>query len=163
MRNPATAPAALRERTTFELRSRRGHLEGLLVLAHERDPDHASPEFLSFAHQLTGMLAMAIEARQFAQAQKALLDAFIRVLADAIDAKSPYTGGHCERVPRLAIMLADQIAAEASGPYADFSLSEDERYEFRLAAWLHDCGKVTGPRAHHRQGHQTGGHPQPDP
>lgn len=133
------------ERTTFELRSRRGHLEGLLVLTHERDPDHASPEFLSFAHQLTGMLAMAIEARQFAQAQKALLDAFIRVLADAIDAKSPYTGGHCERVPRLAIMLADQIAAETGGPYADFSLSEDERYEFRLAAWLHDCGKVTSP------------------
>lgn len=133
------------ERTTFELRSRRGHLEGLLVLTHERDPDHASPEFLSFAHRLTGMLAMAIEARQFAQAQKALLDAFIRVLADAIDAKSPYTGGHCERVPRLAIMLTDQIAAETSGPYADFSLSEDERYEFRLAAWLHDCGKVTSP------------------
>ncbi|MGB3705689.1 HD domain-containing phosphohydrolase [Castellaniella sp.] len=133
------------ERITFELRSRRGHLEGLLVLTHARDPDHTSPEFLSFTNQLTGMLAMSIEARQFMQAQKELLDAIIRVLADAIDAKSPYTGGHCERVPQLAIMLADQIAAETSGPYADFTLNEDERYEFRLAAWLHDCGKVTSP------------------
>ena len=133
------------ERITFELRSRRGHLEGLLVLTHARDPEHTSPEFLSFTNQLTGMLAMSIEARQFMQAQKELLDAIIRVLADAIDAKSPYTGGHCERVPQLAIMLADQIAAETSGPYADFALNEDERYEFRLAAWLHDCGKVTSP------------------
>ncbi|HEX2519622.1 MAG TPA: HD domain-containing phosphohydrolase, partial [Castellaniella sp.] len=67
------------------------------------------------------------------------------ILADAIDAKSPYTGGHCERVPKLAIMLADRMEAEVAGPYADFHLDDDGREAFRLAAWLHDCGKVTSP------------------
>jgi HD-GYP domain-containing protein (c-di-GMP phosphodiesterase class II) len=37
---------------------------------------------------------------------KNLLDAFIKLLAGAIDAKSPYTGGHCQRVPALALMIA---------------------------------------------------------
>ncbi|MFA7679414.1 MAG: HD domain-containing phosphohydrolase, partial [Pigmentiphaga sp.] len=133
------------QRTDFELRGRRGQLEGLLVLLHSGDRDHASPEFQAFTQRLTGMLAVAIETRQLIQAQRQLFDAVIRVLADAIDAKSAYTGGHCERVPKLSIMLADRLAAETSGPYADFKLDEDDRYAFHLAAWLHDCGKVTSP------------------
>ncbi len=48
-------------------------------------------------------------------------------------------------MPKLAILLADRLQAEASGPYADFHLDEGEREAFRLAAWLHDCGKVTSP------------------
>lgn len=130
---------------TFDLRGRRGRLEGVLVLVHARDRDHASPEFQAFTGRLTGMLAVAIEFRQLIEEQQALFDAVIRVLADAIDAKSPYTGEHCERVPHLAMMLADRMAAETSGSYANFRLDGDERYEFYLAAWLHDCGKVTSP------------------
>lgn len=127
----------------LELRGRRGQLEGLLVLVHKPDSDHASPEFLAFTRRLTGMLAVALETRQLIEAQRKLFDAVIRVLADAIDAKSAYTGGHCERVPHLAMALADRMSADTTGPYADFRLDEDERYAFYLAAWLHDCGKVT--------------------
>jgi hypothetical protein len=72
-------------------------------------------------------------------------DAIIQLIADAIDAKSAYTGGHCERVPQMAIEFADHLHAAADGPYADFQMSENERYAFRLGAWLHDCGKVTSP------------------
>jgi HD-GYP domain-containing protein (c-di-GMP phosphodiesterase class II) len=128
-----------------ELRGRSGKLEGLLVLQYTSDEGHADVSFIEFVTKLSGMLAVSIETRQLIEAQKALLDAVIKLMADAIDAKSPYTGGHCERVPRLAGMLVDRMSADATGPYAQFGLSEDERYEFHLGAWLHDCGKVTSP------------------
>src|SRR5690606_5631195 len=91
------------------------------------------------------MMTAAIETRKLIDSQKHLFDAIIRMLADAIDAKSPYTAGHCERVPELAIMLANRMNDETTGRYADFKLTEEERYAFFLAAWLHDCGKITTP------------------
>lgn len=129
----------------LELRGRTGLLQGLLVLNYHGDEDHADAAFIAFAKRLSGMLAVAIETRQLIDAQKNLLDAVIRLMADAIDAKSPYTGGHCERVPQLATMLADRMHADRDGPYASFQMSEEERYAFYLGAWLHDCGKVTSP------------------
>jgi len=128
-----------------ELRGRSGQLEGLLVLQHASDAGHADASFTEFVHKLSGMLAVSIETRQLIEAQKALLDAVIRLMADAIDAKSPYTGGHCERVPELAGMLVDRMVQDSTGPYASFTMNDDERYEFHLGAWLHDCGKVTSP------------------
>jgi len=130
-----------------ELRGRTGQLQGLLVLVHPLDERHADASFMEFAGQLSGMLAVSIETRQLIEAQKNLLDSVIRLMADAIDAKSPYTGGHCERVPQLATMLVDRMSADTQGPYRAFSLTEDERYEFHLGAWLHDCGKVTSPES----------------
>lgn len=134
-----------RLRVELDLRGRNGSLEGVLVLMHAHDSAHEDPRFLAFARRLSGMLAVAIETRQLIAAQKALLESLIRLMADAIDAKSPYTGGHCERVPHLAIRLVESLAQERTGPYADFTLNEDERYAFQLAALLHDCGKVTSP------------------
>lgn len=129
----------------LELRGRDARLKGLLVLEFVGDDGHADPAFLRFARQMSGMLAVAIETRQLIDAQRKLFDAVIQLMADAIDAKSPYTGGHCERVPQLAIELLDRLCAEREGRYASFSLSDTERYAFRLGAWLHDCGKVTSP------------------
>lgn len=131
------------QRIEFQLQGRTGEIEGMLVLLYEDDQEHASPEFHAFAAKLTGMMTVAIETRQLIESQKQLFDAVIHVLADAIDAKSPYTGGHCERVPELAIRLANSLDAETTGPYADFRLTDEERYAFFLAAWLHDCGKIT--------------------
>ncbi|PSS58458.1 HD domain-containing phosphohydrolase [Pseudomonas sp. BBP2017] len=129
------------------LNDRSQALLGILVL--QLDNEHARDEvrqpFRRFVEELSGAAAVAIETRQLVEAQQRLLDAMIKLLADAIDAKSPYTGGHCERVPQLAQMLLDKAVQAESGPYSDFSMSEAERYEFRVAAWLHDCGKVTSP------------------
>ena len=74
-----------------------------------------------------------------------LLESFIQLIAGAIDAKSPYTGGHCQRVPVLAKMLAQAACAETGGDFADFDLSAHEWEQLHIAAWLHDCGKVTTP------------------
>ena len=98
-----------------------------------------------YLENLSGALALAIETRLLFEQQQDLLEAVIKVLAHAVDAKSPYTGSHCERVPELAEMLLDQAAAVHSGSLAEYQPNEEERYAFRMAAWLHDCGKITSP------------------
>jgi HD-GYP domain-containing protein (c-di-GMP phosphodiesterase class II) len=90
--------------------------------------------------------AVALENQNLLEAQKVLMDSMIKIIAGAIDAKSAYTGGHCERVPELAVMLAEEAVKVNEGPLADFAFkSDDEWREFRIGAWLHDCGKVTTP------------------
>lgn len=140
----ATASGSI-QRLDFELRGRQGGLQGLLVLEFKADVAHEDAAFHRFARRLSGMLAVAIETRQLLESQRRLFDAIIQLMADAIDAKSPYTGGHCERVPQMAIEFADRLHAASDGPYANFRMNENERYAFHLGAWLHDCGKVTSP------------------
>jgi HD-GYP domain-containing protein (c-di-GMP phosphodiesterase class II) len=100
---------------------------------------------MGFAQALSGFTAVSMESRQLLKMQKALLQSFIELIANAIDAKSPYTGGHCQRVPELTKMLA-AAACESQDPgFENFSLSDEEWEELHIAAWLHDCGKVTTP------------------
>ncbi|MDX2222746.1 MAG: HD domain-containing phosphohydrolase [Rhodospirillaceae bacterium] len=94
---------------------------------------------------LASQAAVAIDNQQLIEAQKALMDSLIKVMAHAIDAKSPYTGGHCQRVPELTKMLAIKAHEATDGPFKDFKLDETQWYELHVAAWLHDIGKVTTP------------------
>ena len=94
---------------------------------------------------LSSQAAIAIDNQNLLQAQKDLLESFIRLIAGAIDMKSPYTGAHCQRVPVITEMLAQAACAATNGPFQDFDLDEDQYYELHIAAWLHDCGKVTTP------------------
>lgn len=103
------------------------------------------PGDVHIVEALASQAGIALDNQMLMQGQKDLLEAFIKLIATAIDAKSPYTGGHCERVPVLTEMLAQAACAEQAGPLAGFNLDEDQWYELRIAAWLHDCGKVTTP------------------
>ena len=94
---------------------------------------------------LASQAAVALDNQLLIDGQRDLLEAFIQLIAAAIDAKSPYTGAHCERVPVLTLMLAEAACKAQDGPFGDFALSEEEWYELKIAAWLHDCGKVTTP------------------
>lgn len=86
------------------------------------------------------------EVQKLQKEQKDLLDSFIKIIAGAIDAKSPYTGGHCERVPQLAMMIAEAASESDEDVFETFSLnSEDKKRELEIASWLHDCGKVVTP------------------
>jgi len=89
--------------------------------------------------------AVALTNKRLVEELKTLFEAFIKLIATAIDKKSEYTGGHCSRVPIITMMLADAVAKIKEGKYKDFSMNEDERYELYIAAWLHDCGKVATP------------------
>ena len=127
------------------LKGREVEPAGFMVLRITDTDPKAQQALANFVDELSGSAATAIETRQLIEAQKRLLDAIVHLLADAIDAKSPYTSGHCERVPELAQMMVDEACKSSDGEFERFQMSEEQRYEFHLAAWLHDCGKITTP------------------
>ena len=117
-------------------------VEGVLVVL---EPG-GGQEAVRFAQTLAAQAAIAFENLALEQAQEDFLEALIRLLAGAIDAKSAYTGGHCARVPELARMLAEAASATETGPLADFRFSTPKEWrEFYIGTWLHDCGKITTP------------------
>lgn len=122
--------------------SRTNELVGVILLV---DHEAIDPALVRFTEALSGSAAVSVEARQSIAAQRELFESFIQLLAGAIDAKSPYTGGHCARVPELTKLLAKAASEASDGPFKDFSLSRDEWEAIHVAAWLHDCGKVTTP------------------
>ncbi|MGA0023359.1 MAG: HD domain-containing phosphohydrolase [Burkholderiales bacterium] len=124
------------------LLNRRHQLVGAMLLLRR---DAIEDSQLSFVQALSGSAASSLETSELIKAQKDLFEAFIQLIAGAIDAKSPYTGGHCARVPELTKMLARAACAETSGPFRDFKLDEDDWEAVHVASWLHDCGKVTTP------------------
>ncbi|WP_049610996.1 HD domain-containing phosphohydrolase [Yersinia pekkanenii] len=100
---------------------------------------------IQLVNALVGSLSVSVETQRLLQEQKNLLNAFIELIAGAIDAKSAYTGGHCQRVPEITKMLARAAVNINEGPFANFTLSENEWEELHTACWLHDCGKITTP------------------
>ncbi len=92
------------------------------------------------------MVSMVASVQAYELAQRTLMDSFFELIAQAIDDKSAYTGGHCARVPELAIMLARHASDSELPAFRDFRLETDDQWrEYRVAAWLHDCGKITMP------------------
>ena len=100
-------------------------------------------EFEALSDSLVSM-SQSIETHE--KSQEALLDSIIKLIAEAIDKKSPYTGKHCERVPEIAQLLLDAANRSRLDAFQNFSLtSKEELRAFEIGAWLHDCGKVTTP------------------
>jgi HD-GYP domain-containing protein (c-di-GMP phosphodiesterase class II) len=135
---------------TVPLTDSQGFVTGVLQVINAIEPE--SGEVLSFLEDdqaileaLAAQAGVALENQTLLDGQKALLESVIQMIASAIDSKSPYTGGHCERVPELALGLVKAACDETSGPFSEFQLDEEGWYELRIAAWLHDCGKVVTP------------------
>ncbi|MEN8244629.1 MAG: HD domain-containing phosphohydrolase [Thermodesulfobacteriota bacterium] len=133
------------------LKTRQGKTIGVLQLFNARmeDMEAVIPfegESVRFVESLAAQAAIALNNQQLLEAQRNLFNALIQMLAGAIDAKSPYTGGHCARVPEVATLLAQAASDKCEGPFAGYRLdTEDAWREFQVASWLHDCGKVTTP------------------
>ena len=104
-----------------------------------------SVEMKELVESLASQGAVVLTNKKLVLELNNLFESFIKLIAGAIDEKSPYTGGHCERVPKIAMSLANAMANFNEGKYKDFSLSKDEAYELYIASWLHDCGKVVTP------------------
>jgi HD-GYP domain-containing protein (c-di-GMP phosphodiesterase class II) len=134
---------------TFPLSNRNDEVIGILYVAYrQQDGESIQPEIqerLNFIRALTGFAAVSLETKMLLKSQKALLEAFIKLIASAIDAKSPYTGGHCQRVPELTKMLAAAASDSVAPPFRDYHLTPDDWEAIHIASWLHDCGKVTTP------------------
>ena len=132
------------------LKNHENDIVGVMQLINAKDPQ--SIKTISFSadmqHQIESLAsqgAVALTNKRLVAELKSLFESFIQLIATAIDKKSPYTGGHCERVPEITMLLADAVEKTTEGKYADFTMTEDERYELYLAGWLHDCGKVATP------------------
>ncbi len=135
---------------TVPMKNHENEVIGVLQLLNALDPVTGevipfSPESQQLTESLASQAAMALTNHNLIDGLKNLFESFIKLVADAIDEKSPYTGGHCRRVPELAMMLAEAANRQKEGPLGDFRLNDEGMYELRVAAWLHDCGKVTTP------------------
>jgi len=135
---------------TVPMKNHDGELIGVLQLLNALDPDTGEVVPFSEADQsltesLSSQAAIALSNRLLITQLERLFESFVKLINVAIDEKSPYTGGHCERVPELTMMLAEAADATTTGPLADFRMTERDRYELQMAGLLHDCGKITTP------------------
>jgi HD-GYP domain-containing protein (c-di-GMP phosphodiesterase class II) len=127
------------------LKNRNDEIIGLLFLVFDQNREEVQSSNIEFVEALSGFAAVTLESRQLFHMQEALLHSFIKLIAGAIDAKSPYTGGHCTRVPEITLMLARAACESSEGDFKDFDLNDKQWQELSIAGWLHDCGKVTTP------------------
>ena len=123
---------------------------GVLQLINAQDPRTGeivpfSPADQRLAESLASQAAIALTNRMLINQLEQLFESFIAMINTAIDEKSPYTGGHCQRVPALTMMLAEAVNETSDGPLRDFHMTDKDRYELKIAGLLHDCGKVTTP------------------
>ena len=130
---------------TVPLLSRAGDAVGVLCVFLDGGTGGPSPERLALVEAFAGAGAAAIDNQRLLAVQKALLESLISLIATAIDSKSPYTWGHCQRVPELTKMLARAACDVKTGPFAAFDIDENGWEALHIAGWLHDCGKVTTP------------------
>ena len=135
---------------TVPMKNHEGAIIGVLQLLNATDAATGcvttfNDEDQRLAESLASQAAIALTNRLLIQQLEVLFESLIELINMAIDEKSPYTGGHCKRVPTLTMMLAEAAHATAAGPLADFRMTEKDRYELKIAGLLHDCGKITTP------------------
>lgn len=135
---------------TVPMKNHEGEIIGVLQLLNAIDPQSRrvvpfSEEDGRLAESLASQAAIALTNRLLIQQLEVLFESLIELINTAIDDKSPYTGGHCKRVPTLTMMLAEAAHAAGEGPLGEFRMTDKDRYELKIAGLLHDCGKITTP------------------
>ncbi len=135
---------------TVPMKNHENEIIGVLQLINSIHPKTGeiqafSPSDERLAESLASQAAIALTNRMLINQLEELFESFINLMNTAIDEKSPYTGGHCQRVPTLTMMLAEAVNETKEGPLRNFSMSDKDRYELKIAGLLHDCGKVTTP------------------
>lgn len=126
-----------------------GGVIGVLQLINARDPAGHTIAFDARHEQLTTALAsqaaVAVKNALLFEELEGQFEAFIQVIASAIDAKSPYTAGHVKRVVDVAMRIARALHEAPEGPYAEVAFSQDELKALHIASWMHDVGKIATP------------------
>jgi len=134
---------------TIPMKNHEGEIIGVLQLLNAQDGSGMVVPFTfedqRLAESLASQAAIALTNRMLITQLEMLFESLIGLINTAIDDKSPYTGGHCKRVPALTMMLAEAAALSIDGPLAEFKMTDKDRYELKIAGLLHDCGKITTP------------------
>jgi len=135
---------------TVPMKNHENEIIGVLQLLNSKDSATGavtafSTEDQQLAESLASQAAIALTTRLLINHLENLFESFISLINAAIDDKSPYTAGHCARVPQLTMLLAEAVNEVSVGPLSEFSMTDKDRYELKIAGLLHDCGKVTTP------------------
>jgi len=134
---------------TIPMKNHQGELNGVIQLINATDDNNEviafSNDIVRVIQSLTSFAAIILTNKQLVVEMENLFSVFSKLIASAIDRKSPYTGNHCRKVPQITMMLAKACHQMSDGPLADFSMSSEDFNELSVAAWLHDCGKVATP------------------
>ena len=135
---------------TVPLKNHEEDVIGVMQLLNAKTP--GTEDVIAFDNEIEPLIkalasqaAISLNNQMLLEAQKVLLNAFMELIAGAIDAKSAHTGGHCQRVPELTKMIVEAVCDSDNPHFSNFDLTEEQWYELHVASWLHDCGKVTTP------------------
>jgi len=135
---------------TIPMKNHENDIIGVLQLINTKDLQ--SGKVIPFsnadrhlAESLASQAAIVLTNNRLLDELHHLFEALVKLIATAIDEKSPYTGSHCKRVPAITQLLAEAAHRTQEGPLKGFTLTEQSRYELEMASWLHDCGKITTP------------------
>jgi PAS domain S-box-containing protein len=108
----------------------KGEMIGLLDIGstfHGR----LTPTHLSTAENIGSQITVALENARLYEELQQLLVSTITSLASAIDAKSPWTKGHSERVTQYALQIGTEMG-----------LKDEELDRLKLSGLFHDVGKI---------------------
>jgi len=114
--------------------------------------DEKSGEIKTFTDQdeeiiqaLASQAAVSISNTKLISELRELLDSIIKMNASAIDKKSKFTGNHIARVASLTMIFARRLNRVNHGEFAEFEFSDEQLDELKVAAWMHDVGKIITP------------------
>ena len=132
------------------MRNHENDIIGVLQLLNAKNPKTGeviafSSDYENLTESLASQAAVAVTNAQLIIDMGKLFEAFVQVMATAIDEKSPVTGGHIRRVADMTLTMAGILNEQKEGRYKDVNFTPDQLYELRIAAWMHDIGKVTTP------------------
>jgi len=133
---------------TVPMSNHEGDVIGVLQLINAQQNGVVVPfsgDDQRMVESLASQAAIALSNRRLINQLEELFESFIQLINNAIDDKSPYTGGHCARVPELTMMLAEAVTRTQHGPLKDFVMTSADQHELKIASLLHDCGKITTP------------------
>ncbi|MBI3398475.1 MAG: HD domain-containing protein [Deltaproteobacteria bacterium] len=108
----------------------KGEVEGLLSVGAKR-PSGFTKENLATLEKIASQIGVALENARLVADLDELFVSTVKALSSAIDAKSPWTAGHSERVTNYALAIAKKMG------FDEMALKEIE-----LAGHLHDIGKI---------------------
>lgn len=111
-----------------------GKVIGVMQLLNPVGRDRFTEGDLRRMSLFAGVLSHPLQNARLHQAQQRQFLDMVTALAETLDKKDPYTGGHVRRVVSYSLLLG-----------AEMGLSRGELKDLWLAATLHDIGKIGVP------------------
>ena len=123
-------------------------LIGVLQLINKLDHNKQAIPFeksdIHIAQAYSAYCAIAITKNRLIEDLEKLLLSFLESIAIAMDAKSPVGYGHITRVGKMMELFSEAINQDKK-QYKNVQYNRDELLQLKLAAWMHDIGKISTP------------------